>query len=176
MNIKVLDKEFKLSIPSSVIQKAVSGIADRLNHDLVGKDVVFVGILNGSFMFAGDLFKLLTVPCTITFVKVASYEGTSSSGKIQQLIGFNEELKGKTVIILEDIVDTGHTLVNIISQLKSYQPEEILVVTCLFKPDAYKEQARIDYIGLEIPNNFIIGYGLDYNGFARNYADIYELV
>ena len=174
--IKVLDKEFEVSIPSFEIQKAILSVAEKMNSELAGKKVIFLGILNGSFMFASDLFKKINFPCQITFLKIASYQGTSSTGKLKSLIGLNEDLEGYTVVVIEDIVDTGHTLDHIVKQLKGFEPAEIKIATLLYKPDAYKKDIKIDYVGIEIPNDFIIGYGLDYNGYARNLEDIYTLV
>ena len=174
--VKIIDKEFEISIPSSEIQNIIFRLADKMNNDLRAKKVIFLGILNGSFMFAGDLFKKIDIDCQITFLKVASYVGTSSSGNVKRLIGLNEDIKDQVVVILEDIVDTGITLDNIIKQLKGYEPSEIRVATLLFKPEAYQIEIKIDYIGKEIPNDFIVGYGLDYNGFGRNLEDIYTLV
>ncbi len=174
--VKILDKEFDLFIKDSEIQAAVKKVAEKINKDLAGKDVMFIGILNGSFMFASDLFKQLNIDCQITFLKVASYSGTTSSGTVKRLIGVNEDLKGKVVVILEDIVDTGVTLENIIRQLIGYEPEEIKIATFLYKPEAYHQRIPLDYVGLEIPNDFIVGYGLDYDGFGRNYEDIYKVV
>ena len=174
--VKILDKEFEISIPSSEIQERVNAIAKQINTDLAGKDVIFLGILNGSFMFASDLFKKIELQCQITFLKVASYQGTMSSGNVKRLIGINEDIKGKTVVILEDIVDTGHTLDHIIRQLIGYEPAEIKIASFLFKPEAYTKDIPIDYVGKEIPNDFIVGYGLDYDGFGRNLEDIYSVV
>jgi hypoxanthine phosphoribosyltransferase len=174
--VQVLDKKFKVSISSEEIQKSIQAMAKKINSDMAGKDVIFFGILNGCFMFAGDLFKYIELPCQISFLKLASYQGTSSSGNIKQLIGINENIEGKTVIILEDIVDTGNTLDAIIKQLKGYEPAEIKIATLLYKPQAYIKDIPIDYKGFEIPNEFIIGYGLDYDGFGRNLKDIYTIV
>jgi hypoxanthine phosphoribosyltransferase len=174
--IKILDKEFEVSIKENEIQAAVNKMAVRLNNELKGKEVIFIGILNGSFMFASDLFKQITLDCRITFVKVASYQGTISTGTVKSLIGINENIKGKVVVVLEDIVDSGETLENIISQLKGYEPETILIATFLFKPNAFKKSFKIDYVAIEIPNDFIVGYGLDYDGFGRNLPEIYTLV
>ncbi|PIV58047.1 MAG: hypoxanthine phosphoribosyltransferase [Bacteroidetes bacterium CG02_land_8_20_14_3_00_31_25] len=175
-SIKIHDKEFEVSVNSEKIQDAINKIAEKINSELSKKEVVFIGILNGSFMFASDLFKKIDFNCRITFVKVSSYQGTSSSGVVKSLIGINENIKGKTVVVLEDIIDTGETLENIINQLKSYEPEEIKIATFLFKPLAFTKSFKIDYIGLEVPNDFIVGYGLDYNGFGRNHSEIYSLV
>jgi len=127
-------------------------------------------------MFASDLYKNLTFDSQISFLKLASYSGTSSSGNVKRLIGVNEDLKNKTVVIIEDIIDSGITIDNIIKQLKGYEPAEVKIATFLFKPDAYTVDIPIDYIGMEIPNDFIIGYGLDYNGFGRNLKHIYKIV
>lgn len=173
--VSVLDKNFEIFIDSERIHKAVLGMANRMNDDLKGKDVIFLGILNGSFMFASDLYKLIQVPSQISFLKLASYQGTSSSGNVKRLIGINEDLIGKTVVVLEDIVDTGITIDNIIKQLKGYEPAEIKLATLLLKPEALQTEVSLDYVGIEIPNDFIIGYGLDYNGYGRNLADIYKI-
>ncbi len=175
-SIKILDKEFEVLINSEKIQDAVSKMAVKMNSEINNKEVIFIGILNGSFMFAADLFKQINFSCRITFLKVASYQGTSTSGVVKSLIGINENIKGKTVVVLEDIIDTGETLENILCQLKGYQPESIKIATFLFKPLAFIKSFKIDYVGFEIPNDFIIGYGLDYNGFGRNYPEIYSLV
>jgi len=173
--IQVLDKKFKISMTSETIQASIKVLADKLNEELAGKDVIFIGILNGAFMFASDLMKQITFPCSITFLKVASYQGTSSSGNVKRLIGINEDIAGKTVVILEDIIDSGITMESIIKQLKGYEPEEIKIATLLFKPEAFKQNYKIDYIAMTIPNDFIVGYGLDYDGYGRNYKDIYTL-
>jgi adenylate kinase len=169
-------KDFEISLPNEQISQAVVRIATRMNHDLQGKDVVFLGILNGAFMFASDIFRKINFDCKITFLKLASYEGLDSSGTVKQLIGLNEDLKNKTVVILEDIIDTGITMDSILKQLKGYEPAEIKIATFLFKPDAFQKKFKIDYIGFEIPNEFVIGYGLDYNGLGRNYDHVYSFV
>lgn len=174
--IKVLDLTFETSITEEKIRNEISRIAEDMNRDLDKKNPIFLGILNGAFMFASDLFKQITIPCQITFLKLASYEGTQTTGTVKQLIGINQELKDRTVVILEDIVDTGITLDTIIRQLSGYQPKEILVATMLHKPDALQKEVKLDYVGFEIPNEFVLGYGLDYNGYARNLPEIYTLV
>jgi len=127
-------------------------------------------------MFASDLFRKVNLDCQITFVKLASYTGETSTGKVKQLIGLGEQIKDKTVVILEDIVDTGITLDTIMKQLGGFEPKEILVVTLLFKPDAIKKEVKLDYVGIEIPNDFVIGYGLDFDGFGRNLPEIYKII
>ena len=176
--VQILDKTFELSISSEKISKAVEELGDRINHDLAnsGKEIVFIGILNGSFMFAADLFKKINLPCRITFLKLASYSGTHSTGVVKSLIGIKENLKDKIVVVLEDIVDSGVTLENIICQLRGFQPADIKLVTFLFKPDALVKDIKIDYVGIKIPNDFIVGYGLDYDGYGRNLPEIYSLV
>ncbi|MFW5820241.1 MAG: hypoxanthine phosphoribosyltransferase [Bacteroidota bacterium] len=173
--IKVLDKEFIISLPAEKIQNRIYEIACALNADYSGKNPIFLGILNGSFMFASDLFKHITIEAQITFLKLASYQGTSSTGNVKQLIGLNQEIKDQHIIILEDIVDTGVTLDTIMRQLSGYLPASIKIASLLLKPDAYKKNIPIDYVGFKIPNEFIVGYGLDYNGFGRNYEDIFVL-
>jgi hypoxanthine phosphoribosyltransferase len=174
--VKVHDKEFEIFIPEQEILKQVARIANEMNKDLADQDPIFLGILNGAFMFASDLYKQLNFPCQITFLKLASYSGTRSTGTVKQLIGINVELKDRVVVVLEDIVDTGVTLETIIRQLSGYQPAEIKVATFLHKPEATIREVDLDYVGLEIPNDFILGYGLDYDGYGRNFKEIYQLV
>lgn len=174
--VKVQDKHFEPFIPEDRIQNEVGRIADEMNRELASKDPIFLGILNGAFMFASDLYKQLDFPCQITFLKLASYSGTHSTGTVKQLIGINRDLKDRVVVVLEDIVDTGVTLETIIRQLSGYQPAEIRVATFLHKPDATVKEVKLDYVGMEIPNDFILGYGLDYDGYGRNFKEIYRLV
>lgn len=174
--IVVLDKRFRLFIQEETIRKEVSRIADRMNLDLAGRDPIFLGILNGAFMFASDLYKQLTFPCQISFLKLASYSGSQSSGTVKQLIGINLDLKDRFVVVLEDIVDTGITLDTIIRQISGFRPAEIRVATLLHKPKASLMEVKLDYVGMEIPDEFILGYGLDYGGYGRNFKDIYQLV
>ncbi len=174
--IKLLDKEFGLSIPASDIKKAIWQMADKINKDLKDKNPLMVCILNGSFMFSADLMKLIEFPCQISFVKLASYEGMGSTGTVKELIGFNEDLQGRTIVLLEDIVDTGVTVENSVKQLKKAGAGEVIVATLLFKPEACKREINLHYIGIEIPNDFIVGYGLDYNGYGRNLPDIYSVI
>jgi hypoxanthine phosphoribosyltransferase len=173
--VKILDKTFKKSISSEQIQEAIGNVAEKLNNDLKDKDVIFLGILNGAFMFAADLFKKININCQISFLKVASYQGTSSSGTVKRLIGVNEDIENKIVVILEDIIDSGITMEYLLKQLKGYEPKEIRIATLLLKPDALKVDLNIDYVAIKIPNEFIVGYGLDYDGYGRNLKDIYTL-
>jgi hypoxanthine phosphoribosyltransferase len=152
-------------------------MAEDMNADFEGKNPLFVCILNGSFMFAAELFKRIDlIQAEITFVKLASYQGDKTTGEVKQLIGLNENIEGRTVVILEDIVDTGITIENILEQLKKLNPAEIKIATLLLKPDALQKKVQLDYIGLEIPNDFIVGYGLDYNGLGRNLINIYSVI
>lgn len=175
--VKIHDKEFELFISHEKIQSVVEIMADKMNEDLANKDPLFLCILNGSFMFAAELFKRIDfVETEISFVKLASYQGDKTTGKVKQLIGLNENIEGRTVVILEDIVDTGITISNIQEQLENLNPKEVLVATLLFKPDALKKEVDLKYVGLEIPNDFIVGYGLDYDGQGRNLIDIYTVI
>ena len=174
--ITVKDKEFKLSISAEEINSVVKELASRLNHDLKGKNPIFLVVLNGAFIFAADLYRKIEIPSEISFVKLASYSGTSTTSDVKELIGLNEKLKGRTVVIIEDIIDTGITMDNIIGKLKNLEAADVKLAALLFKPGAFVKDFHIDYIGLEIPNDFIVGYGLDYNGLARNYPDIYRIV
>jgi hypoxanthine phosphoribosyltransferase len=174
--IKVKDKEFEILFDSDYIERSVRNLAYEIYKDYKGKDedVVFLAIMNGSFMFASDLLKFCKLDSRISFLKLASYEKTES-GTMKSLIGVNEDLKGKSVIIIEDIVDSGNTIEHLYNELEKHQPKEIKVATMLFKPAAYKKEYKIDYVGLSSANDFVVGYGLDYDGFGRGYKQIYRL-
>lgn len=175
--VKLLDREFRVSIPAEKIDNAIVEIAEKMNKDLAGKNPMFICILNGSFMFASDLMKLITVEnAEITFMRLTSYEGMGTTGKVKKLMGFTEDLKDRTVVILEDIIDTGITMENTLIQIDEYKPKEVVVATMLFKPDALKRDVKIDYVGINIPNDFIVGRGLDYDGIGRNLPDIYTVI
>ncbi|MDQ3049069.1 MAG: hypoxanthine phosphoribosyltransferase [Bacteroidota bacterium] len=173
--VVVKDKTFKVNIPANEINKAVGEIAHRMNTELKDKRPLFLAVLNGSFMFASDLMKKLTIDCEISFVKVSSYHGTSSTGSVKQLIGLNEDIKGRTVVIVEDIVDTGLTIESLVTQLTALEPAEIKIATLLYKPEAYRQKIPLDYVAIVVPNDFLVGYGLDYDGLGRNLPDIYVL-
>ncbi len=166
---------FKTKISAAEIDKAVSAVAEKLNSDLKDNTPLFVAVLNGSFMFTSDLLKKIKIDCEVSFIKVASYEGVSSTGKLTELIGLNESVNGRTVIIVEDIVDTGSTIENVWKQLSEMGATEIKVATLLFKPKAYTKALPVEYVAIEVPNDFLIGYGLDYDGLGRNLEDIYVL-
>ncbi|MBE9480100.1 MAG: hypoxanthine phosphoribosyltransferase [Bacteroidetes bacterium] len=174
--IKVRDKEFSISITAEEIQKTVSKIAEKINNDLQGKVPLFIVVLNGAFIFAADLFKKINIDCEVTFVKLSSYVGTETTSTVRELIGLDKAIKGRSVVIIEDIIDTGITMEYTIQKLKHFEAADVRIATLLFKPDAFQKDFKIDYIGMEIPNDFIVGYGLDYDGFARNYPDIYKIV
>jgi hypoxanthine phosphoribosyltransferase len=174
--IRILDKTFREFITQDQIQTEIDRIAQRINTEMAGKNVVFLGILNGAFLFAADLFKRIRIDAMISFVKLASYAGTSSTGNIKELIGWNEDIRDKSVIILEDIVDTGCTLERIMDELTIRKAAEIRVATMFFKPEAYIKTIHLDYVGMEIPNDFVVGYGLDYNGYGRNFPSVYTLI
>jgi len=175
--ITINGRRFRKYIDEGRIEEAVKSLAQRMNNDLAGdNDVVFIGILNGAFLFAADLYRQITLNSRISFLKLASYEGTSSSGKIRDLIGWNEDVQGKTVIVIEDIVDTGNTLELVVGGLKVRKAKEVKVATLLFKPAAYTKDIHPDYVGFEIPNDFVLGYGLDFDGYGRNLPAIYTIV
>ena len=174
--VKILDKTFKTSIPEAEIKKHVKEVADRINHDMAGKNPLMLAVLNGSFVFAADLMRMITIPCEISFVKLASYEGTTSSGKITEVLGITEDLNGRTVIIVEDIVDTGLTMKRMIETLGTRNPKSIHICTLLLKPDKLTVDLDIEYAAMQIPNDFIVGYGLDYDQQGRNLPDIYTVV
>lgn len=173
--IKVKDKEFELFLTQDYIEKAIDRIAKQITSDLQGKNPLFICVLNGSFMFASELMKRISIPAEISFVKMSSYSGTSTNGEVKKIFGLQENIKGRTIVIIEDIIDTGYTMENMLSQLSLLEPAEIKVVTLLLKPKALKVDVQMDYVALEIPNDFIVGYGLDYDGHGRNYPHIFKL-
>lgn len=174
--IQIKDKKFRLSIPEAEIQAAVRKVAEAINHDIAEKNPLFICVLNGAFMFAGDLMKNVNMPCEITFVKLASYDGLYTSGVVKEIIGLSESVVGRNVVVVEDIVDTGITMERILSSLRAKGANEIRVATFLQKPDALQRDITVDYVAMKIPNDFIVGYGLDYDGYGRNLKDIYTVV
>ena len=174
--IQIKDKKFSLSIEDSTIQAAVRKVAEDINRDLAGKNPLFICVLNGAFMFAADLMKNVDVPSEITFVKLSSYEGLYTTGTVKEVIGLNESVVGRNVVVVEDIVDTGITMERILSSLRAKGANEIKVATFLQKPDALQRDIQVDYVAMKIPNDFIVGYGLDYDGYGRNLKDIYTVV
>ena len=174
--VNIKDKTFKTSIPEAQILERVKAVAERINTDMADKNPLLLAMLNGSFVFAADLMREITVPCEISFVKMSSYQGTSSTGKVKQLLGLNEDIKGRTVIIVEDIVESGLTLKTLLETLKEKEPADVQICTLLFKPDCLQVPLDIKYVAMEIPNDFILGYGLDYDQQGRNLRDIYTVV
>ena len=173
--ITIKDKNFKTFISFEEIQKSVLDVAQKINKDFANSNPLFLIVLNGSFMFAADLLKKVTIPCEISFIKLSSYHGTSSTGIVNELIGINEEIHGREIIIVEDIVDSGVTLEKIYKLLSEKNPKTISTCTLLYKPEAFKKDIEINYVGKSIGNDFVVGYGLDYDGLGRNLEDIYVL-
>lgn len=171
--IKVKDKTFKPLLSAREIALAVDRVAQQVNHDLAGRDPLFLPILNGSFMFAADLMKRVNIPSELSFVKYTSYSGCSSQGHLKSLIGIDKSVKDRTVVILEDIVDTGTTIKELTQLLRDSGAKEVKVATFCSKPSARKVEVAVDYVGVEIENRFIVGYGLDYDGYGRNLPEIY---
>ena len=174
--ITVHDKQFQPYINEEKLQARIREMAAELNKDLKGAKPLFIAILNGSFMFAADIFKHLDVDAEICFIKLASYKGTKSTGNVITSIGLDEDLFGRTVVILEDIVDTGKTLSQFLPQLIHQHPKQLLIASLLHKPEALQHPIKIDYLGFSVPNKFLLGYGLDYDGLGRNLPEIYQLV
>lgn len=174
--VKIKDKTFKISIPEAEILKHVKEVADCINRDMADKFPLFLSVLNGSFMFTADLMKMITIPCEISFVKLASYQGVISTGNIKEVIGINEDLSGRTIIIIEDIIDTGLTMRRMIESIGTRNPKSVHICSLLLKPDSLKENIDVDYVAMKIPNDFIVGYGLDYDQQGRNLRDIYTVV
>lgn len=174
--IRIKDKSFTTFITEDRIMKEVSRVADEINRDLEGTDPLFLSVLNGSFMFTADLMKHINIPCEISFVKLASYQRTSSTGKVRELVGLNEDIEGRTVVIVEDIIDTGLTMERLVETLRSKNPKDIRIAALLVKPYKMQSKLDIDYVAMNIPDDFIVGYGLDYDGMGRNFRDIYTVV
>ena len=174
--VKVHDKVFEKHLDASLIQKKVAAIAAAIAADFADKDPIFLAILNGSFLFASDIIRNCDIECEISFVKLASYAGDSSTGDVRFLSGLNENLTDRNIIILEDIIDSGLTILKLKEELQKLKPESIKVATLIFKPAALQYDVKPDYVGFELGNEFLIGYGLDYNGKGRQYNDIYKAV
>lgn len=174
-SVKVHDKTFEIYLSEDAIQQKVRELAAAINRDYEGKRPLFIGILNGSFIFASDLFKHITIDAEISFIKLISYKGTRSTGNVITSIGLEEGLQGRDVVIVEDIVDTGKTLNQFMPQLQSQQPASLKIAALLHKPEATQFPLTLDYIGFQIPDKFVVGYGLDYDGLGRNLKEIYQL-
>ena len=174
-NVVLHGHSFKVKIAHAEIQKAVADVARQINQDYQGKNPLFLAVLNGSFIFAADLMKNLDIDCEITFVKLASYDGDTSLGAVKELIGISESVVDRNVIIVEDIVDSGVTIEHVLEQLKGLGAADIKIASLLFKPDAYTKEVLIDYTAIVVPNDYLVGYGLDYKGLGRNLNDIYVM-
>ena len=173
--IQVEDKEFEIFLENDTINKRIRLMGIQMNVDYENKCPLFIGVLNGSFLFMADLIKEVNIPCEVAFMRVASYEGTSSSGQVKELIGLPANIKDRDIIVVEDIVDTGLTLTHILKMIKEKNPASVKVASLLLKPTALKYEIEdLAYVGFEIPNEFVVGYGLDYNGLGRNLIDIYR--
>ena len=173
--LKVHDKHFKPYISAEQINEQVKRVAFEINNDYEGKRPLFIAILNGAFMFASDLFKEITIEAEICFIKLASYKGVTSKGQVITAIGLDVDIVGREVIVIEDIIDTGKTLSHFLPQLKYHHPASLKIAALLHKPDAMIHDIKIDYLGFKVPNNFLVGYGLDYDGLGRNIKQIYQL-
>lgn len=174
--ITVKDRRFSISIPREEIQERVAALAAQISKDLEGKNPLFLAVLNGSFVFAADLVRGITTPCEISFIRLSSYAGTESTGEVHELMGLNEDITGRTVVIIEDIIDSGLTMKELLASLKGKNPADVRIAALLVKPGNLKVDLDIPYCCFRIPNDFIVGYGLDYDGYGRNLADIYTVV
>ncbi len=173
--IQLHDKQFVPFISAQEIDFAIAKMVSQVEADFADETPVFVGVLNGAFMVVADFMKQYKKPCEVSFIKMSSYEGTSSTNDVKQLIGINQDLTGRSVVIIEDIVDTGNTLVELKELFKKQNVKHFKIATLFFKPEAYTKDIKIDYIGIRIPNKFIVGYGLDYDGLGRNLPEVYKL-
>lgn len=174
--IKIHDKEFAVSISREEIDREVKRVAAQINKDYAGKRPLFLGVLNGSFMFVSDLLKNIELECEISFVKLSSYQGTETTGKVRELIGLTESLEGRDVIVVEDIVDTGHTMSKMLETLRAKNPDSVEIASLFVKPERLQVPVDVKYSLFSIPDRFIIGYGLDYDGLGRNLPDVYDVV
>lgn len=173
--VKIKDKTFQTSITEEEIRQRVKVLGQRLSKDMEGKNPLFLSVLNGAFMFTADLLREMTIPCEVSFVKLASYEGSVSTGKVKELIGLNVDISGRTVVIVEDIVDTGHTMRQMMESLTLHHPASIHICTLFVKPENLEVDLNIEYAAFEIPKAFIVGYGLDYDQQGRQLKEVYAL-
>jgi len=174
-DIWVKDKRFSLFLSENEILEGVTRVVQKITQDVEDQDPLFICVLNGAFMFASDLIKQLNFPCELCFIRLKSYEGTQSGGKIKEILGLVENIENRHVVVLEDIIDTGHTMFNLMQSLNERKPASLRIATFLFKPNALQMEVKPDYVAIEIPNHFIVGYGLDYEGHGRNLRSIYKI-
>ena len=174
--ITVKDKTFEVSMTEAQIKARVKELAQEISRDMEGKNPLLLAVLNGAFIFTADLMREMTIPCEVSFVKLASYQGTTSTGTIHVVLGINEDLSGRHIIIVEDIVESGLTIKRMVEQLGTRGPASVSICTLFFKPERLKEDLHLDYVAFKIPNDFILGYGLDYDQQARGLKDLYTLV
>ena len=174
--IKVLDRHFTVSIPHEEIQARVQFLAEQINEEFRDKNPIFLSVLNGAFMFTSDLMKHIMIDCEVQFVKMKSYQGMDTTNEVKTLMGVTQDITNRHVIIVEDIVDTGNTMEELIRQLSEKNPEDVKICTLLYKPEKFQKDFKIDYEAFRIPNDFVVGYGLDYDGVGRNFKDIYTVV
>lgn len=174
-SITIKDKRFHPYMTEDELQSIIRDLGKRISTDYAGKNPIFVIVLNGAFMFGADLMKSIDLPCRISLIKVSSYEGMQTTHHVSELIGLKEDIEGEDVVVVEDIVDTGVTMDHLLSLLQSKKPKSIAVCSLLFKPDKFTKSFKIDYIGKSIPNEFVVGYGFDYDGYGRNLPDIYSI-
>ncbi|REG84743.1 hypoxanthine phosphoribosyltransferase [Algoriphagus antarcticus] len=175
MSIRINNKEFEIYLSAEVINQRNSQLGQLITQDFAGVELVVLGILNGSFVFMADLCRYIDLPISATFIKISSYSSTGSTGEVRSILGLEEIIEGKNVLIVEDIVDTGISMDYLFKALSEFNPAKLSIVTLLHKPDAFKFNYSLDYVGFEIPNKFVVGYGLDYDGLGRNLPDIYQL-
>lgn len=175
MKIKLKDKEFDIYLTAEEISQRNFQLGQAIAKDFAGEELLVIGILNGSFVFMADLCRSIDLPLSTSFIKVSSYSGTESTGTVRSILGMEEKIEGRNVLVVEDIVDTGISMDYLIKALSELNPARISIVTLLHKPDAFQFNYRLDYVGFEIPNKFVVGYGLDYDGLGRNLPDIYQL-
>ncbi|MBD0725573.1 hypoxanthine phosphoribosyltransferase [Flavobacterium sp. L1I52] len=173
--VQLHDKQFVPFISAEEIDFAIQKMVAQIEDDFADEIPVFIGVLNGSFMVVSDFVKKYSKPCEVSFLKMASYNGLTSTNEVKELIGLNQDLTGRSVVVIEDIIDTGHTIVELKTLIKKQNPKHFKIATLFFKPDAYKKDVKIDYIGIQIPNKFIVGFGLDYDGLGRNLPEVYQL-
>lgn len=175
MMVTVKDKSFKLFIDEQEIASRVAELGARISQDYEGKRPLFIPVLNGSFMFAADLLKNISVDCEVTFVKVASYEAMETKGQVEEILGLEKDLKDRHIVVVEDIVDTGITMTEILRNIRVFHPASVEIATMFLKPDALRRELSLKYVGKEIANEFVVGYGLDYDGYGRNLRSVYQL-